>query len=65
MKKFLFTFSLFIYCLNAQFIKEPIFNEVSYVETYGNPKNEAIVFVHGLGKEASSIWLESVEAFDI
>lgn len=62
MKKFLFTFSLFIYCLNAQFIKEPIFNEVSYVETYGNPKNEAIVFVHGLGKEASSIWLESVEA---
>ncbi|RXK12541.1 hypothetical protein CP965_08140 [Halarcobacter mediterraneus] len=62
MKKFLFTFSFFIYCLNAQFIKEPIFNEVSYVETYGNPKNEAIVFVHGLGKEASSIWLESVEA---
>ncbi|NVJ54404.1 MAG: alpha/beta hydrolase [Campylobacteraceae bacterium] len=62
MKKLLFTLSLFIYCLNAQFIKEPIFNEASYVKTYGNPKHEAIVFVHGLGKEASSIWLQTVEA---
>lgn len=54
----LFLFSTIIY---AQYIKEPIFNETTYVETFGNPENEAIVFVHGLGQEASGIWKESVE----
>ena len=55
---FIFLFSTYIY---AQYIKEPIFNETTYVETFGNPQNEAIVFVHGLGQEASSIWEQSVE----
>lgn len=62
MKRFLLFFTFTICFLNAQFIKEPIFNEVSYVETFGNPNNEAIVFVHGLGDEASDIWKTSVEA---
>ncbi|PLY05927.1 MAG: alpha/beta hydrolase [Arcobacter sp.] len=60
MKKlfFLFLFTSFVY---SQYIKEPIFKEASYVETFGNPENEAIVFVHGLGQEASTIWKQSVE----
>lgn len=62
MKRILLFF-IFTFCfLDAQFIKEPIFNEATYVKTFGNPKNEAIVFVHGLGDEASDIWKTSVEA---
>ena len=60
MKK-LFLFILFTNFLYSQYITEPIFNEASYVETFGNPENEAIVFVHGLGAEASTVWHESVE----
>ena len=62
MKKILLLILIFNIFLDAKYIREPIFNEVSYVQTFGNPNNEALVFVHGLGKEASSIWLESVEA---
>ncbi len=60
MKQKLFLFFFFISFLNAQFIREPIFNEVSYVKTFGNPNNEAIIFVHGLGDEASTIWHKTI-----
>jgi pimeloyl-ACP methyl ester carboxylesterase len=42
-------------------IKEPIFNEYVYVKTQGNPQKEIIVFVHGLGNEASTVWDETIE----
>ena len=61
--KFFFIFSiLFSISLNALFIKEKEFNEKIYLRTYGNPNNEAIVFVHGLGNEASTIWDETIES---
>lgn len=28
----------------VHYIKEPTFNEVTYVETHGDPSNEAIIF---------------------
>lgn len=46
----------------VHYIKEPTFNEVTYVETYGDPSNEAIIFVHGLGDEASKIWQDTAQA---
>lgn len=44
------------------FIKEPVFNGNLYVNVAGDKNNEAIIFVHGLGDEASSIWKDSIEA---
>ncbi len=46
----------------VHYIKEPTFNQVSFVKTYGNPSHEAVVFVHGLGDEASRIWEDVAQA---
>ncbi len=58
-------FILFFVTLNLHafegLIKEPIFNEHVYVKIQGNPQKETIVFVHGLGDEASTVWNETVE----
>jgi len=48
--------------LNALYLKEDEFNEKTYVRTYGNVNNEAIIFVHGMGDEASTTWDETIEA---
>lgn len=44
---------------SMEYVKEPTFNQVTFVKTYGDPSNEAVVFVHGLGDEASRIWEEA------
>jgi pimeloyl-ACP methyl ester carboxylesterase len=56
---FLFIFSI----VNADttFINEPILNSKVYVETHGSKNKEVVVFVHGLGDEASTIWKNSVD----
>lgn len=58
----IFILSFFTVTLHAfdGLIKEPIFNEYVYVKTQGNPQKETIVFVHGLGNEASAIWDETI-----
>ncbi|MEW6551514.1 MAG: alpha/beta hydrolase [Campylobacterota bacterium] len=35
------------------------FNSKIYIETLGNPANPAVILVHGLGDEASTIWDET------
>lgn len=57
---------LFILGLHAEefrgtFITEPIFNASVYMQTVGNPENPAVVLVHGLGDEASTIWESTIE----
>lgn len=47
--------------LRGTFITEPIFNASVYLQTQGNPENPAVVLVHGLGDEASSIWESTSE----
>lgn len=47
--------------LRGTFITEPIFNASVYLQTQGNPENPAVVLVHGLGDEASSIWESTIE----
>lgn len=42
--------------LEGTFVSEPIFNASVYMQKEGNPENPAVVLVHGLGEEASSIW---------
>lgn len=51
-------------CAQVHYIKEPTFNQVTFVKTYGNPQNEAIVFVHGLGDEGAQLWEESALALE-
>lgn len=46
--------------LGGVYVTEPIFNSSVYLQTSGNPKNKAVVLVHGLGDEASSIWEKTV-----
>lgn len=46
---------------NTTFINEPILNSKMYVETHGDKNKDVVVFVHGLGDEASTIWEESIE----
>lgn len=46
---------------NAFYIDEPILKSKMYIEIHGNKNNETIVFVHGLGDEASTIWKDSVD----
>ena len=55
----LFFFTVTLHAFDG-LIKEPIFNEYVYVKTQGNPQKETIVFVHGLGNEASAIWDETI-----
>lgn len=60
--KILLLFVVFIQSYAKQeYIKENTFNEVSYVRTFGDSSKDAIVFVHGLGEEASSIWIETAK----
>ena len=47
--------------LRGTFITEPIFNASVYLTTVGNPENPAVVLVHGLGDEASTIWESTIE----
>jgi len=47
--------------LRGTFITEPIFNASVYLQTVGNPENPAVILVHGLGDEASTIWESSIE----
>lgn len=37
------------------------FNSKIYIETLGNPANPAVILVHGLGDEASTIWDDTKE----
>lgn len=46
---------------NIFYIDEPILNSKVYMEMHGDKNNETVVFVHGLGDEASTIWKDSVE----
>ncbi|WP_419770754.1 MAG: alpha/beta fold hydrolase [Candidatus Marinarcus sp.] len=59
----LFIIVLFFSNLHAfeERIKEPIFNEYVYVKTAGNPNKETIVFIHGLGSDASLIWNKTIQ----
>ena len=42
------------------YIQEPVLNSQVYINVDGNIENEPIVFVHGLGDEASTIWQETI-----
>lgn len=57
-KKLLIIFVFVFSTVNANttFINEPILNSMMYVETHGDKNKEVVVFVHGLGDEASTIW---------
>ena len=57
----IFIFTISIANADISFIDEPILNSNMYVETHGNPDNEVVVFVHGLGDEASTIWESSID----
>lgn len=62
--KKIFIITLFVISyLNANtfIIKEPILNSNIYINIEGDKNNEVIVFVHGLGDEASAIWYESIK----
>ncbi|WP_041958811.1 alpha/beta fold hydrolase [Sulfurospirillum arsenophilum] len=65
MKIFVFILTFFLglhaEALRGTFITEPIFKASVYMQTIGNPENPAIVLVHGLGDEASTIWESSIE----
>jgi len=60
--KYILVFTLFIINLNALYLVENEFNEKVYVRTYGKPINDAIIFVHGMGDEASTTWDETIES---
>lgn len=62
-KKLLIIFVFVFSTVNANttFINEPILNSMMYVETHGDKNKEVVVFVHGLGDEASTIWEKSIE----
>lgn len=60
----LFSSQLFSESTKGTFVTEPIFNASVYVEASGNPKNPAVVLVHGLGDEASTIWESTVAALE-
>jgi pimeloyl-ACP methyl ester carboxylesterase len=60
---FLFIFFLGVHAeeFRGTFITEPVFNASVYLTTVGNPDNPAVVLVHGLGDEASTIWESTIE----
>jgi len=60
-KKLLFLFLLLTVSANARYVIENEFKEKVYVRTYGNSSNEAIILVHGMGNEASSLFEEVIE----
>ena len=62
MKKIMLIILILGVYLNALYIKEDEFNEKVYVRTYGKPTNDAIIFVHGMGDEASTTWDETIES---
>lgn len=43
------------------FVTDPVFNASVYMQTIGDPEKPAVVLVHGLGDEASTIWESSLE----
>lgn len=47
---------------NTFYIDEPVLNSKIYMEMHGDKNNETVVFVHGLGDEASTIWKDSVNS---
>lgn len=55
---------LFISYLSANtfYIDEPVLNSKIYMEMHGDKNKETVVFVHGLGDEASTIWEDSVNS---
>ncbi|WP_026803011.1 alpha/beta fold hydrolase [Aliarcobacter lanthieri] len=58
---FFILFFLFSNLFSKEFyIQESILNSQVYINIDGNIENEPIIFVHGLGDEASTIWHESV-----
>ncbi|AOO66479.1 alpha/beta fold hydrolase [Sulfurospirillum halorespirans] len=56
-----FLFGLHAEAFRGTFITEPVFNASVYLTTVGNPDNPAVVLVHGLGDEASTIWESTIE----
>lgn len=46
--------------LMGTFITEPIFKSSVYMESYGDLNKPAVVLVHGLGDEASTIWESTI-----
>lgn len=58
---FIFFFGVHAEEFRGTFITEPIFNASVYLTTVGNPDNPAVVLVHGLGDEASTIWESTIE----
>ncbi len=66
MKSFIFIFYFYSSFLGAnelmgKFVMEPIFNSSVYLQIVGNPSKPAVLLVHGLGDEASTIWEHTVE----
>lgn len=61
--KYIFFLLIYISTLEAKsfYINEPIFNSKVFIQTYGDSRKQPIVFVHGLGDEASTIWQSSIE----
>lgn len=60
--------SIFIlfFCVSTLFadelyIQEPVLNSQVYINIQGDKKKEPIIFVHGLGDEASTIWKSSID----
>jgi len=47
--------------LRGTFITEPVFKASVYMQTIGNPENPAVILVHGLGDEASTIWESTID----
>ncbi len=60
--KYLILFFLITVNLYAKsfLVNEPILNSKVHVELFGDKKNPPMVFVHGLGNEASTIWEKSI-----
>ena len=48
----------------SRFIAEPIFNGKVFLSQRGNTSGPVVVFVHGLGDDASSIWDETIRRLE-
>ncbi len=58
----LLLFSNTSYAKTFMLENEPIFGASVFIQTLGNPANETIILVHGLGDEASTIWKGTIDA---